>query len=175
MKKKSLLILAISAAMPMANANPPATGMTSDQAFRAALAAERSGDSATARSIAESVLRADPNHFATRDLMSRLNRQEAKARAQAPRQALDAVKIERLRLIDVTVADAIGYLRGVTRESGVNFILIDPKREIRERVIPELTLNGASAAVILDYIAQLADLRLTYTERSVEIRAGGNS
>lgn len=171
MKHLLTALCLIVAVAPNTVADEAAPPMTPQQAHQRALAAERSGDFVTSRQLAEFVLRAEPNHFATRDLVARLDLQEARAKQRAPRAALDAVKVGELKMVDVSVPDAIEYLRGVTRETGINFVLIDPKREVRERVIPELSMNGASAAVILDYIAQMADLRLTYTERTVEIRA----
>jgi len=93
------------------------------------------------------------------------------------RQILDEFILEEIDLTNVTMSEAIDFLRAqLSREfedkdaHPPNLLIVDPSRELADQVIAEFKARNMPASVFLSYICEMTRSKPTYQDRSVAIR-----
>ncbi len=165
-------LLLVAALVPwVVVAPPPVLAAESIGALhRQALEAEQRGDWNTAIDLADRILARQPNHFATRDLRTRVSNQQQRAANTAARGKLAAITIDNIDFDGVELSDVLEFLRRRTIETEINFVVVDPSGQLREREITGLRLRNVPVTVVLEYLAEAADATVQYRANDVVLR-----
>jgi len=149
---------------------PPLLAADSD-ALQAAMEAYRSKDWTTAKTLFEEVLRSQPNNAAARTMLKTAMENDIKARASA--RELEKIILPEVKFNEVTVREAFVYLSqkiGAARGDNkpYNIIVTVPDEVLKDKSVT-LALTSIPATDAIKYVAELANLQVTFDQFAVKI------
>jgi hypothetical protein len=149
-----------------------ASAATVQEVYAAGVRASLSGDDVQARKLFVQVLAADPGNKAAAANIRRIDMAAAKT-GGGLKQRVDAITVAKVNFSDTSLTAVLDYLpKLATEEPGappLNIVRMFPKEYGDQKKIT-LQLSGVPMSTLLEYIAQLGGVKVSYEKAAVVVK-----